>query len=84
VMSAAWGETLNAAVGLAYLRDPAGAAVAAEFARAGTYAVNVGGQLVSATIALRPPYDPAGAKIKGEGGNGLRSSAPSPARTTSS
>ena len=84
VMSAAWGETLNAAVGLAYLRDPAGAAVTAEFARAGTYAVNVGGQLVSATIGLRPPYDPAGAKIKGEGGNGLRSSAPSPARTTSS
>jgi len=84
VMSAAWGETLNAAVGLAYLRDPAGAAVTAEFARAGTYAVNVGGQLVSATIGLRPPYDPAGAKIKGEGGNGLRASAPSPARTTSS
>ncbi|HTA09238.1 MAG TPA: FAD-dependent oxidoreductase [Streptosporangiaceae bacterium] len=65
VTSAAWGETLGAAVGLAYLRDPAGDPVTAEFARAGTYAVNVGAQLVSATVGLRPPYDPAGKKIKG-------------------
>jgi 4-methylaminobutanoate oxidase (formaldehyde-forming) len=66
VTSAAWGETLGAAVGLAYLRDPAGDPVTAEFARAGKYAVNVGGQLVSATVGLRAPYDPAGKKIKGE------------------
>ena len=38
VTSAAWGETVGAAVGLAYLRDPAGDPVTAEFARAGTYA----------------------------------------------
>jgi len=82
VMSAAWGETLGAAVGLAYLRDPAGATVTAEFARAGTYAVNVGGQLVSATVGLRPPYDPAGKKIKDEGGNGLGPGAPLSTRTT--
>ena len=36
VTSAAWGETLGAAVGLAYLRDPAGDPVTAEFVRAGT------------------------------------------------
>jgi 4-methylaminobutanoate oxidase (formaldehyde-forming) len=65
VMSAAWGETLGAAVGLAYLRDPAGDPVTADFARAGRYAVNVGGQLVGATVGLRPPYDPSGARIKG-------------------
>jgi heterotetrameric sarcosine oxidase gamma subunit len=65
VTSAAWGETLGAAVGLAYLRDPAGDPVTADFARAGTYAVNVGGRLVGATVALRSPYDPAGKKIKG-------------------
>jgi heterotetrameric sarcosine oxidase gamma subunit len=82
VMSAAWGETLGAAVGLAYLRDPAGDAVTADFARAGTYSVNVGGQLVSATVGLRPPYDPAGKKMKGEGGNGPGPAASSPARTT--
>jgi glycine cleavage system aminomethyltransferase T len=65
VMSAAWGETLGAAVGLAYLRDPAGDPVTADFARAGTYTVNVGGTLVGATVGLRPPYDPSGARIKG-------------------
>ncbi len=65
VTSAAWGETLGGAVGLAYLRDPAGDPVTAEFVGAGTYAVNVGGQLVGARVGLRPPYDPAGKKIKG-------------------
>jgi heterotetrameric sarcosine oxidase gamma subunit len=64
VTSAAWGDTVGAAVGLAYLRGPAGDPVTAEFARAGTYAVNVGGQLAGATVGLRPPYDPAGTKIK--------------------
>jgi heterotetrameric sarcosine oxidase gamma subunit len=82
VMSAAWGETLDAAVGLAYVRDPGGAAVTAEFARAGTYAVNVGGQLVSATVGLRPPYDPAGTKVKDEGGNGPGSTTPASTGTT--
>ena len=57
--SAAWGETVGAAVGLAYLRDPAGTAVTAEFVRAGRYEVNVGGQLAAAVVSLRPPYDPA-------------------------
>jgi glycine cleavage system aminomethyltransferase T/glycine/D-amino acid oxidase-like deaminating enzyme len=82
VMSAAWGETLGAAVGLAYLRDPAGEPVTAEFARAGRYAVNVGGQVVAATVGLRPPYDPAGTKIKDDGGNGLSPAEPSSSRTT--
>jgi heterotetrameric sarcosine oxidase gamma subunit len=82
VTSAAWGETLGAAVGLAYLRDPAGDPVTAAFARSGTYQVNVGGQLVSAAVGLRPPYDPAGAKIKNEGGNGLDPAAPSFSGTT--
>jgi 4-methylaminobutanoate oxidase (formaldehyde-forming) len=62
--AAAWGETLGAAVGLAYLRDPGGEAVTADFVRAGQYEVNIGGQLVSAVAGLRPPYDPAGKKIK--------------------
>jgi heterotetrameric sarcosine oxidase gamma subunit len=67
VTSAAWGETLGAAVGLAYLRNPAGDPVTGEFARAGTYAVNVGGQLAGARVGLRPPYDPTGKQIKGQG-----------------
>ena len=61
--SAAFGETLGAAVGLAYLRNPAGGPVTAEFARAGRYEVNVAGQLTGATVGVRPPYDPAGKKI---------------------
>lgn len=62
--AAAWGESLGAAVGLAYLRDPAGEPVTAEFVRTGQYEVNVGGQVNEAVVGLRPPYDPAGKKIK--------------------
>jgi heterotetrameric sarcosine oxidase gamma subunit len=65
VTSAAWGETLGAAVGLGYIRDPAGGPVTAAFARTGDYQVNVGGQLVAATAGLRPPYDPAGSRVRG-------------------
>ena len=65
VMSAAWGESVGGCVGLAYLRDPAGGPVTAEFAKTGTFHVNVGGYLAGAAIFLRSPYDPAGTKIKG-------------------
>jgi len=64
VMSAAWGETVGGCVGLAYLRDPAGDPVTAQFVKSGTYQVNVGGQLTSASIQLRPPYDAEGKKTK--------------------
>jgi glycine cleavage system aminomethyltransferase T/glycine/D-amino acid oxidase-like deaminating enzyme len=63
--SGAFGATLGAAVGLGYLRDPEGGVVSADFARAGRYQVNVGGQLVDASIHLRPPYDPAGSRVRG-------------------
>ena len=64
--AAAWGETLGAAVGLAYLRDPgcAGEPVTADFVKAGHYEVNIAGQLTGAVVGLRPPYDPAGKKVK--------------------
>ncbi|HTX84578.1 MAG TPA: FAD-dependent oxidoreductase [Streptosporangiaceae bacterium] len=62
--AAAWGETLGGAVGLGYLRDPAGDVVTADFVRAGQYEVNVGGQVTGAVVGLRPPYDPAGRKVK--------------------
>jgi len=64
--AAAWGESLGAAVGLAYLRDPGCASepVTAEFVKAGQYEVNIGGQLTGAVVSLRPPYDPAGKKVK--------------------
>jgi glycine cleavage system aminomethyltransferase T/glycine/D-amino acid oxidase-like deaminating enzyme len=62
--SGAYGATLGAAVGLAYLRDPDGGLATAELARSGSYQVNIGGQLVPATVHLRPPYDPAGSRIR--------------------
>jgi 4-methylaminobutanoate oxidase (formaldehyde-forming) len=34
-------------------------------ARAGSYQVNVGGELYPAAVHLRPPFDPAGNRVKG-------------------
>ena len=65
VTSGAWGETVGGAVGLAYIRDPAGDPVTADFARAGAYEVNVGGRLYPAAVHLRPPFDPEGQRING-------------------
>jgi glycine cleavage system aminomethyltransferase T/glycine/D-amino acid oxidase-like deaminating enzyme len=64
--SGAFGATLGAAVGLGYVRHPAGGVASAEFARSGSYQVNIGGQLVGASVHLRPPYDPAGRQVRGE------------------
>ena len=63
--SGAWGESLGACVGLGYLRHPSGEAVTAEFLRAGRYEVNVSGRRVAATVHLRPPFDPAGDRVRG-------------------
>jgi glycine cleavage system aminomethyltransferase T/glycine/D-amino acid oxidase-like deaminating enzyme len=65
VTSGAWGETLGACVGLAYVRHPDGAVLTRDFARAGEYQVNVGGRLCPATVTLRPPFDPAGDRVRG-------------------
>ncbi len=64
VTSAAWGETLGAAVGLGYLWDPAGHPVTADFVKAGSYQVDVGGTLTGATAQLRPPYDADGKRFR--------------------
>ena len=69
VTSAAWGEALGACVGLAYLWHAAGDVVTAEWARAGQYQVNVGGELHPVTVSLRPPFDPASARMAGPGSN---------------
>jgi len=64
VTSAAWGATVGAAVGLAMLRDPEGGTTDAAWVRAGTYQVDVGGELRPITCSLRPLVDPDGARIK--------------------
>jgi 4-methylaminobutanoate oxidase (formaldehyde-forming) len=65
VTSGAWGESLGACVGLGYLRHPGGETVTADYLRAGRCEVNVSGQRVAATVHLRPPFDPAGNRVKG-------------------
>jgi len=64
VTSAAWGATVGAGVGLAYVWDPDGALVTREWIEAGRHEVNVGGRLYPVTLGLRPPYDPAGTRVK--------------------
>ena len=65
VTSGAWGETVGGCVGLAYIRHPDGDVLTPDLVRAAGYQVNVGGQLYPATVHLRPPFDPAGHRIKG-------------------
>ena len=63
--SGAWGEAVGGCVGLAYIRDPAGDVLTPDIVRSGEYQVNVGGRLYPATVHLRPPFDPAGDRVKG-------------------
>ena len=63
--SGAWGEAVGGCVGLAYVRHPDGRVLTRDAARTGAYQVNVGGQLYPATVHLRPPFDPAGHRVKG-------------------
>lgn len=63
VTSAAWGATVGAAVGLAYVADPSGV-TSREWALDGSYAVDVGGSVHPVTVGLRAPYDPAGERLR--------------------
>ncbi len=64
VTSAAWGETVGACVGLAYVRAHDNSVINADWVKAGSYEVNVGGQLYPISVSLRPIYDPTSAKIR--------------------
>jgi 4-methylaminobutanoate oxidase (formaldehyde-forming) len=65
VTSGAWGETLGACAGLAYLRHPDDTPLTPDVIRSGNYQVNVGGDLHPATVTLRPPFDPSSHRIQG-------------------
>jgi hypothetical protein len=43
--------------------------VTPDAARSGCYQVNIGGQLHEAAVHLRPPFDPAGERVKGRYGS---------------
>jgi heterotetrameric sarcosine oxidase gamma subunit len=65
VTSGAWGATVGSGVGLAYLWDPAGGPVDADWVRgAASYTVNVGGDLCPISVSLRPLVDPSGDRIR--------------------
>ncbi len=63
VMSAAWGETLDACVGLAYLWDSSGGVVDRDWIQRGAYELDLNGSREPVSVSLRPPYDPKGEKI---------------------
>jgi 4-methylaminobutanoate oxidase (formaldehyde-forming) len=58
VTSAAWGETLGACVGLAYVTTD-------EDVTTGRYAVDVAGTVHRVRVGLRAPYDPANVRVRG-------------------
>ena len=64
VTSAAWGETVGGCVGLAYVRSSDDAVINADWVKAGSYQVNVGGRLYPISVSLRPIYDPTSTKIR--------------------
>ncbi|MCW2846640.1 MAG: FAD-dependent oxidoreductase [Marmoricola sp.] len=64
VTSAAWGETLGACAGLAFVWSPTGDQVDRDFLLRGGFEVDVNGTRCPVTVSLRPPYDPDGERIK--------------------
>jgi 4-methylaminobutanoate oxidase (formaldehyde-forming) len=64
VSSAAWGESLGACVGLAYLWDESGDPIDADWVKAGSYEVNIGGELYPVTVSLRPLFDPRNERVR--------------------
>jgi 4-methylaminobutanoate oxidase (formaldehyde-forming) len=64
VTSVAWSGTLGACVGLAYVWRRDRQAVTTEHLATGTYELNAGGRLHSATIGLRPPFDPSNHRVR--------------------
>jgi 4-methylaminobutanoate oxidase (formaldehyde-forming) len=51
-------------VGLAYVRSSDDAVINADWVKAGSYQVNVGGRLYPISVSLRPIYDPTSTKIR--------------------
>ncbi len=64
VTSAAWGATVGAGVGLAYVWDRAGGPVDADWVRAASYDVAVGSDRRAISVSLRPLVDPDGLSTK--------------------
>jgi 4-methylaminobutanoate oxidase (formaldehyde-forming) len=64
VTSAAWGATVGSCVGLAYVAAPSGT-TSRDWAAAGDYVVDVGGDVHPVRVSLRAPYDAGSARVRG-------------------
>jgi 4-methylaminobutanoate oxidase (formaldehyde-forming) len=64
ISSAAWAEILGACAALGYVNAVDATPLTTEWLKQGRYEVNVGGQLATAQLHLRPPFDPTGSRIK--------------------
>jgi 4-methylaminobutanoate oxidase (formaldehyde-forming) len=64
VTSAAWGATVGACVGLAYVAAPEGV-TSADWVREGGYTVDVAGSRHPLGVGLRAPYDPESRRVRG-------------------
>jgi glycine cleavage system aminomethyltransferase T len=64
VMSAAWGASVGAGVGLAYLWGVDGGPVDADWVRAASYEVAIGADVLGISASLRPLVDPDGHRIR--------------------
>jgi 4-methylaminobutanoate oxidase (formaldehyde-forming) len=63
VTSGAWGETLQASVGLGYLWTQDERPVTKEFLESGSYQINAGGDVRDITISRRALFDPENAAV---------------------
>ena len=64
IRSAGWSQTLGASVAIAAVWRRDGEAVTPDYLRSGSYAVDVAGDVIPATVGLRPPFDPDSARIR--------------------
>lgn len=64
VTSAAWGATLGACAGLAYIWRRDGEPVTKDYLTSGAYEIDIGGELHAATVHLAAPYDPGFSRVR--------------------
>jgi heterotetrameric sarcosine oxidase gamma subunit len=64
VTSAAWGETLGACVGLAWVWDPSGEVISRDSVLRGGFEVDVNGTRHPVTVSFKPLFDPDGTKLR--------------------
>ena len=62
--SAAYGHTVGRTVLLGYVERRDGGKADRDWLDRGTYQVAIGGECYDASVSLRPPYDPTGARIR--------------------